>query len=129
MYNETFFAGSDVHLRLYSLSEAKFPVSSTPVRPDETNLEAIADPEFLNNLDPITKGIYQEAVKGAIGVARGPFIRLYDAKSAGKEDVSDPTLHLVIAYRSGSTHSFFSGMSDLYVLWVADHRQTRVCAC
>jgi glutamate dehydrogenase len=98
---------SDIHLRLYSLSEPKYKNSNPP--PNETNFEEIADLEFLRNLDPISKNIYETAVKETVSL-NGPSIKLYEL---GKDE-NDPTIYLVVGYRSGSTHSFFSGLTNLY---------------
>nr|AOE43332.1 glutamate dehydrogenase 2 [Coremiostelium polycephalum] len=94
---------SPVHLRLYYLTKPVFPVES--VSADETDLAKIGDVQFFERSSDSTKQIYQEVMKEVVGKL-GPVIRHYPYQTNGAR--------LVIAYRRGSTHSYWSAISELY---------------
>lgn len=96
---------SAVYLRLYFLSEPNY-ASSASQPEKETDIEKIADKEFLRSLDANRKNLVQEMITEATN-RLGPVIRV--TGSATEEQKT-----LLILYTGGSTHSFFSGITDLY---------------
>eukprot|EP01113_Clastostelium_recurvatum_P036530 TRINITY_DN521_c0_g2_i3.p1 TRINITY_DN521_c0_g2~~TRINITY_DN521_c0_g2_i3.p1 ORF type:complete len:1046 (+),score=339.58 TRINITY_DN521_c0_g2_i3:67-3138(+) len=98
----TVSAQSPTQLRLYSVTA---PVFQPNADPNETDLTKISDVHFITNASPATVSLYQDVMKEVVS-RLGPVIRVLP----GKED----TYRLVVAYRHGTTHSFFSAITDLY---------------
>ncbi|EGG19619.1 NAD+ dependent glutamate dehydrogenase [Cavenderia fasciculata] len=96
---------SPVHLRLYYLTKPIFPQSETPVSTTEADLAKIGDLQFLERSSEATKKIYQEVMNEVVHKL-GPVIKHYPYQTNGSR--------LVVAYRRGSTHSYWSAISELY---------------
>mmetsp|Transcript_56453 Transcript_56453/g.138713 ORF Transcript_56453/g.138713 Transcript_56453/m.138713 type:complete len:476 (-) Transcript_56453:545-1972(-) len=101
---------SDVQLRMYVLDRPKF----APNAPEDSRvnslaqLRSICDVTFWSQSTTNTRTILQRALnKATMERKLGPVIE-------GHYDVANNEYRLVIVYRHGSTHSFFSGMTDLY---------------
>lgn len=95
---------SDTHFRLYFLIPTEAgKVSATRV--DSTNIEEIGDENLLLTMSDSTKKRYQEMVDRA-ATSLGPIIKCVDRKKRG-------SMNLLVAYRRGSTHSYFSAIFDL----------------
>jgi len=94
---------SQTQLRLYFLSTPEYP-EGTVVPTDDTKLEAVGDVTFWARASDTTKKIYQE-VLNLVAVNLGPVIRLKQSPGGAR---------LVIGYKRGSTHSYWSAVCDLY---------------
>eukprot|EP01133_Synstelium_polycarpum_P011640 gene11640-13590_t len=94
---------SPVHLRLYYLTMPIFPVADASTT--ETDLNKIGDMSFIARSSDATKKIYQEVMNEVVHKL-GPVIKHYPYQTNGAR--------LVIAYRRGSTHSYWSAISELY---------------
>eukprot|EP01117_Protostelium_nocturnum_P004653 TRINITY_DN1685_c0_g1_i1.p1 TRINITY_DN1685_c0_g1~~TRINITY_DN1685_c0_g1_i1.p1 ORF type:complete len:1027 (+),score=415.86 TRINITY_DN1685_c0_g1_i1:160-3240(+) len=95
---------SDIHLRFYMLTETKF--KSKNVSENETDLSLISDIDWLATSSQTTQKWYSDIIKEAVNT-NGPVIKVVDT-------ASDDTKHLLIAYRSRSTRSFLTGVTNLY---------------
>jgi len=95
---------SNVHLRFYFLSEPVYP--DPKVSEKETDLEKVSDKEFLRNVPGYLRKLYQDTLTQAVN-QMSPVIHLIET------DVKDERL-LIIGYRHHTTHSYFSGITDLY---------------
>jgi hypothetical protein len=71
----------------------------------ETSIEELADVDFLKTLDAAKKNIIQEMVNES-GKRLGPVIKVADTEVKNQKQ-------LLILYMQGSTHSFFSSITDL----------------
>ncbi|EFA75301.1 NAD+ dependent glutamate dehydrogenase [Heterostelium album PN500] len=100
----TVSSASPVHLRLYYLTKPVFPTPES-VSESETDLAKIGDVNFLARSSDATKKIYQEVMNEVVHKL-GPVIKHYPYQTNGAR--------LVIAYRRGSTHSYWSAISELY---------------
>ncbi|KYQ88330.1 NAD+ dependent glutamate dehydrogenase [Tieghemostelium lacteum] len=96
---------SPVHLRLYYLTRPVFPAGWESISTTETDIYKIGDLSFIEKSTETTKSIYQEAMNEVVGKL-GPVIKFYPSKDNGAR--------LVVAYRRGSTHSYWSSISELY---------------
>ncbi|EGC37734.1 NAD+ dependent glutamate dehydrogenase [Dictyostelium purpureum] len=103
---------SPVHLRLYYLTKPVFPHTDAlsaskndALLANETDLYKIGDLSFLEKSSDVTKKIYQEVMDEVVGKL-GPVIKHYPYQVNGAR--------LVIAYRRGSTHSYWSAIGELY---------------
>ncbi|GAM27950.1 hypothetical protein SAMD00019534_111260 [Acytostelium subglobosum LB1] len=96
---------SPIHLRLYYLTKPVFTTGDAAVAETETDLTKIGDISFLARSSDNTKMIYQEVMNEVV-TRLGPVIRHYPYQTNGAR--------LVIAYRRGSTHSYWSAVSELY---------------
>lgn len=96
---------SDIHLRFYFV---RGPVYKVPDAGEDHPiiLEDIADAEFLHYASPEIKKQVQALLEQQ-KEKLGPIMKLMDG------DEPDEKLFLM-SYRHGSTHSFMSGVSDLY---------------
>mmetsp|Transcript_5048 Transcript_5048/g.7107 ORF Transcript_5048/g.7107 Transcript_5048/m.7107 type:complete len:1008 (-) Transcript_5048:48-3071(-) len=104
---------STAQLRMYILSEPRYK-NPTPSE-TETDLTQIADQQFLSSVPQDVQKEYAAIIAEAVKCS-GPVIKLTQNEvPTGK--------HLLVAYRSGTTHSFFSGMTDLYHSY--NHYSTR----
>jgi glutamate dehydrogenase len=95
---------SPTKLRMYFLSKPEYPdVPPTPGA--EIDLEKISDMQFWARSSRTTKDIYLQVLKEVL-VSLGPVIKYFpEAEKGGR---------LVIGYKRGSTHSYWSSLSDLY---------------
>jgi glutamate dehydrogenase len=95
---------SPTRLRMYFLSKPEYPdVAPTPGA--EINLEKISDIHFWERSSRTTKDIYLQVLKEVLK-SLGPVIKYIPETDKGGR--------LVIGYRRGSTHSYWSSLSDLY---------------
>lgn len=94
---------SQTQLRLYFLSVPTFPAEN--VSPSETALEKVADKNFMARASENTKRIYQEIMDEVVLHSLGPVIRIRPQPEGAR---------LVIAYRRGATHAYWSAICDLY---------------
>lgn len=95
---------SPTRLRLYFLSKPEYP--DVTVATGDSSLELISDTQFWKRSSPATKKIYQEVVNEVL-TSLGPVIRTFPNEH-------DKGGRLVIGYKRGSTHSYWSSLSDLY---------------
>jgi glutamate dehydrogenase len=95
---------SNTRLRMYFLSTPEYPVEAVP---GETGLQALSDKEFWARSSDNTKKIYQEVVN-EVTQRIGPVIKVFPAFE------NEKGARLVIGYKRGSTHSYWSALSDLY---------------
>eukprot|EP01111_Echinosteliopsis_oligospora_P014812 TRINITY_DN5681_c1_g1_i1.p1 TRINITY_DN5681_c1_g1~~TRINITY_DN5681_c1_g1_i1.p1 ORF type:complete len:630 (-),score=158.98 TRINITY_DN5681_c1_g1_i1:162-2051(-) len=97
-------SSSPTHLRLYFLNKPEYPLGDQAS--DETDLQKVGDIHFWERSSENTKTIYQQMMIEAVK-SLGPVIRAFQQ--------ADPSVwRLVVAYKRGSTHSYWSGISDLY---------------
>lgn len=68
-------------------------------------MENITDVELWKALDDKTRELYHEVMKEAVQGMR-PVIRILDSDTPNEKE-------LLIAFRNGTTHSYFSGITDL----------------
>eukprot|EP01102_Stenamoeba_stenopodia_P004507 TRINITY_DN147_c0_g1_i1.p1 TRINITY_DN147_c0_g1~~TRINITY_DN147_c0_g1_i1.p1 ORF type:complete len:947 (+),score=276.37 TRINITY_DN147_c0_g1_i1:400-3240(+) len=94
---------SKTQLRIHVCYEPKYATANCQA--NETDIEKIGDIDFLAQAESSTKALYQELIREAIS-KQSPAVRL--------ETLSSDSARLVIAYRRGSTHSYWSAISDLY---------------
>lgn len=91
-------------LRCYFVCKCKF--AHNDVDANETNLEKIADINFLSRASAHTKSIYKELIKNAVNKT-GPVTEIFEI-----EDSSEA--RLLVAYRQQSAPGFFKSLTDLY---------------
>lgn len=103
-------SSNEVHLRLYFLQKPEFVNPNADEK--ETRLEEIADKSLLGSIDEETKAMYQKVVTKCVAEL-GPAIEM-----AEKPNVKGETV-LMIAHHIGSTHSYFTGIPDVYRYTVA----------
>lgn len=94
---------SDTRLRMYFLSKPEYP--DLTVSAEETDLRLISDIHFWERSSDNTKKIYQEVMLEVLSSIR-PVIRTYPDSEKGAR--------LVIGFKRGSTHSYWSALSDIY---------------
>nr|AOE43328.1 glutamate dehydrogenase 2 [Rostrostelium ellipticum] len=99
----TVSSASPIHLRLYYLTKPVFAVGDAA--PTEASLDKVGDAQFLARSSPETKRVYQEIMDEVVHKL-GPVIKHYPYQTNGAR--------LVVAYRRGSTHSYWSAISELY---------------
>lgn len=95
---------NSIHLRLYLLTELKF--ANPNAGPKDLNFAEIADATFLANTAEARQQVFYDLVAAAVNQL-GPVIKVLDMADKYEKN-------LLIAYRSGSTHSFFSAITHLY---------------
>jgi len=107
---------SETKLRLYFVQKAQFSHPPPPPPPHlddesdwskQTSLSLIADQSFLNISTENTKRLTEEILKEAVH-SLGSVTKVIPDSQVANE------VRLIVAYRSQSTHSFFSGMTALY---------------
>eukprot|EP01119_Soliformovum_irregulare_P017228 TRINITY_DN507_c0_g1_i1.p1 TRINITY_DN507_c0_g1~~TRINITY_DN507_c0_g1_i1.p1 ORF type:complete len:1023 (-),score=385.85 TRINITY_DN507_c0_g1_i1:36-3032(-) len=98
-------ANSSTHLRIYLVSPPKFKTEKAD--PTETNLEMVADVDFYAAISQPLRELYQEMISEAVG-KMNPVIRFVNSDDPQQEK------HLLICHHTGSTHSYFSGITDMY---------------
>lgn len=94
---------SKSHLRFYFVHLPKFK-NPNPIE-TETRLEEVCHSEFLTTVPEKVKDIVREMIKEQVD-RLAPVIHVTDGENATEK-------LLLISYRSGSTHSFFSAISSL----------------
>lgn len=98
----------DIQLRFYLLHKPTFPdVSGIKDLENETDINKIADLDFLKRSSDNTKLIYQDLISKAANDI-GPLLHLTEV---GPEE---DERRLVVCYRSDSVHSLCSAITDLY---------------
>jgi len=110
---------SETKLRLYFVQKANFSHPPPPPPPHfdeesdwskETSLSLISDQTFFNVSTDNTKRLTEEILKEAVH-SLGSITRVVKDHPEGEPQEE---VRLIVAYRSQSTHSFFSGMTSLY---------------
>jgi glutamate dehydrogenase len=91
-------------LRCYFVSLCNFVDQSQ--YPDEKDIRRYSDKSFLEKVSPNTLEIYQEVMDNTLA-RTGPVVEYFEVEGSKERRV-------VIGYKQGSTHKFFSSMSDLY---------------
>jgi glutamate dehydrogenase len=91
-------------LRLYFLTRPRY-ADDEPVEPGETDLKRIAPVSLLERASEPTKRRYAAAIEKA-SKSLGLVIDTHDRPDLG-------TKQFILAFREGSTHFFFSAISDL----------------
>jgi glutamate dehydrogenase len=94
---------SDTHFRLYFIIPTEAGGEDAVAR--STNIEEIGDKNLLLTMSDDTKARYQEMVDRA-ALTLGPIIKFVDRPVRG-------SMNILVAYRRGSTHSYFSAIFDL----------------
>ncbi|KAK4516891.1 Chitin synthase [Mucor velutinosus] len=92
-------------LRCYFVTKCQFN-SPNPTPEQETDLNQVADQNFLIKATEHTRSIYQDVMRNVLR-RTGPVIEMYDVQGTRER-------RLIIGYRQRSTQGFFSAMSDLY---------------
>jgi len=92
-------------LRCYFVTECDF-VSLNPTPEEARDIYKVSDKVFLSKAAPNTLELYERVMNLALD-RTGPVIELHESEDSRCK-------RLVVAYRQGSTQSFFSAMSDLY---------------
>ncbi|CAO1629428.1 unnamed protein product [Sympodiomycopsis kandeliae] len=100
-------SSSPQRLRCYFLSKCQFvqPIPA-PGTPEYSDLHKVSDAGFLSKASSNTLEIYQEVMTETLNRS-GPVIELFQVEGSREH-------RLVIGYRQGSTHGFFSALSSLY---------------
>lgn len=93
-----------VQLRCYFVEECIFPHPNAD--PMETDLQIVANRNFLDNATENTMDVYQRLMKKAV-VRTGPVIEEY-----AYDEIEER--RIVVAYRHSEAANFFSALSDLY---------------
>lgn len=92
-------------LRCYFVTECQFN-SPNPTPEQTTNINEVADQNFLKKATDYTRQRYQEVMCDVLQRI-GPVIQMYQVEGTREH-------RLIIGYRQRSTQGFFSAMSDLY---------------
>jgi glutamate dehydrogenase len=103
--NTTVSTGMTSQLRCYFVTKCQFN-SPNPTPEQETDLNEVADQNFLKKATEHTHSIYQDVMRNVLQ-RTGPVIEMYDVQGTRER-------RLIIGYRQRSTQGFFSAMSDLY---------------
>ncbi|CCI46082.1 unnamed protein product [Albugo candida] len=95
------------HVRMYFLQKPDFvdPNPST----SETSIQKLADKTFLSRAGDNLKRVYQECLTQAVEQMTPVF-----HTEIWKEKDQVEMARVTIAYKSGSTHGYFSSIADLY---------------
>lgn len=119
------------HLRLYFLQHPVWPALAPgeSLDPAETRLEKLGDTTFLARVEGPLRDAYQAVVKEASS-GMHPSIHLHPYSDVSQGEDSDVLsmggqqgpgaqvavegLLLMVGHKLGSTHSFFSGLPDIY---------------
>lgn len=94
---------SNIRLRMYFLSAPNFV--NPKAGEQSTDLSQISSQDFINNTLPQTLERYQRLIRHAIN-SLGPVIEVSE-----KPDTKET--RIMVAYRRGVTHSYFSAISDV----------------
>ena len=101
----TVSSANSTQLRCYFVAKCDF-VKDDPTPQEQTDIHNISDKTFLSKASPHTLRLYESVIKKVLQ-RTGLVIELYEVEGSREK-------RLVIGYRQGSTHSFFSALSDLY---------------
>lgn len=102
---------SPTRLRMYFLSTPEFPTAQSTVDPEADErkwLQSISDAQFWMRSSDNTKDIYAKVAKEVLK-GLGPVIKVFPSEGGNPKGG-----RLVIGYKRGSTHSYWSSLSDLY---------------
>ncbi|ORX62688.1 NAD-dependent glutamate dehydrogenase [Hesseltinella vesiculosa] len=92
-------------IRCYFVTKCQF-VNPTPTPEQETDIDQVADKNFLLKATEHTRKTYEEVMRNVLQ-RTGPVIEMYQVQGTREH-------RLIIGYRQRSTQGFFSAMSDLY---------------
>ncbi|KAF0685098.1 Aste57867_22972 [Aphanomyces stellatus] len=95
------------HMRLYFLQEPDF-VNPTP-KEGETDINQLADKHFLERAGDNLKKVYQQVLKTASNQMTPAF-----HTEVWLEPDNTKMARFTVAYKAGSTHSYFSSLADVY---------------
>lgn len=97
-------------LRFYFLTRPNFPKGD--LAEGETDIDLIGDLEFVERASANTKFIYQDMLAAAINrdCNTGPVFKVFKSQSQSPQEEA----RLVVCYKHGTTHSFFSSLTTLY---------------
>eukprot|EP00052_Salpingoeca_macrocollata_P001084 m.23786 g.23786 ORF g.23786 m.23786 type:complete len:1092 (+) comp11091_c0_seq2:190-3465(+) len=96
---------SGTHMRFYFLKKPDF-VNKNPAD-GEWRLEQLGDTNFLASTNAQIKGLYQDIMKESVETM-GPVIKLIPNYASEEETL------VMVAHHIGSTHSYFTGIPDVY---------------
>jgi len=100
--NGTIVDADPTHLNFYFLTKTQISTSDV----DSYDIRQVGDPDFLKLASQGTLQLYQEAMTGyQKNLQSGVFVKMVQTESHSR---------LIIAYRRGTVHSFFSGLTALY---------------
>lgn len=94
------------HLRMFVIEPAQYAVSPDEIDEAECDIEKICDRRFLSEATPNTLELFRRVVKEA-ATSLGPTIFVSEGTLPGE-------IRLMMAYRHGATHSFFTSTTALY---------------
>lgn len=97
------------HLRLYLLRAPKF--ASTSPSETETDIKLVGDSEFLAKTDPALLAVYQRVLTASVGTL-GPVVEVLPDFVKENDGLSSSVV--MVAHRIGTTHSYFTGIPDVY---------------
>ncbi|KAI8074047.1 Glutamate/Leucine/Phenylalanine/Valine dehydrogenase-domain-containing protein [Gongronella butleri] len=92
-------------IRCYFVTKCQF-VNASPSAEQETDIEQVADKNFLLKATEHTRATYEQVMRNVLQ-RTGPVIEMYQVQGTREH-------RLIIGYRQRSTQGFFSAMSDLY---------------
>ncbi|RQM27954.1 hypothetical protein B5M09_000870 [Aphanomyces astaci] len=95
------------HMRLYFLQEPEF-VNPSPAA-GETDIHQLADKHFLERAGDNLKKVYQQVLKTASNQMTPAF-----HTEVWLEPDNTKMARFTVAYKAGSTHSYFSSLADVY---------------
>ena len=95
------------HIRMYFLQKPNY-VNPSPSE-DETDINLLADKRFLQRAGDTLKSIYQRIIIEAAS----QMVPAFDTEMWQEPDGSK-MVRFVIGYKVGATHSYFSGLADVY---------------
>lgn len=94
-------------LRCYFVSPCEFPKTpATKLSDGSTDIRSVSDKFFLEKATPNTLEVYQK-VMSEVERRDGPVIEMYELEDSREH-------RIVIGYKMGGTHRYFSALSDLY---------------
>lgn len=100
-------ATTSQQLRCYFVSPCKFPTTPAVVDAEgNTDIRSVSDSSFLERATPYTLDLYQK-IMNECQRRYGPVIESFEMDDSREQRV-------VIAYKQGGTHKYFSALSDLY---------------
>lgn len=95
------------HIRMYFLQQPNYAFDNPA--PDEEDINKLADKRFLERAGDNLKAIYQRCLIEA----SHQMVPAFDTETWVEPDGSKMA-RLVIAYKTGATHSYFSTIADVY---------------
>lgn len=97
------------HLRLYLLRAPKY-ANPSPAE-TETDIAQLGDAEFLAKTDPALLDVYKRVLAASVGTL-GPVIEVLPDFVKENDGLSSSVV--MVAHRIGTTHSYFTGIPDVY---------------